>query len=649
MPFDGSGVFQPLVPPSYPAAAGQVIRSSYYNAVVDDLIDGINAFTSGSSGKGASLVKLAGGAHSLQDFTSTAAGNGAALVGVNDAAGLFRATSVESALAELAGNLPVINAKAAPYNLTGDPSQDASDTVDAILSAAKALGGATVIWPHGTIKLTREHLIDFSCLVFKGTGRRKVYPGVFVPTANVPTTFWAAHAGRNAFRVYNATINVATSLTFEDVNFATIESGSVPTAAIGWDGSGNFHRDYVFNRCGIHGFTSAFDTYNTGGDTSFGLLKVTNCVISRNNYIARNVTGQWNGFLFANNEAGQNITGGIDVKGQAVTVAYNSLEGQPNAVKVTGNYRAVNIIGNYFEVCSGAYIIHLQETVDAYIGKNYYQTIVATERIKLTNDINTTIDDTIAPSPYGSMGLICPNGIDPTGLGSASMMFETTPDKIEARQHWSELGSYTLTPTAYHKNIRDSAATLYTTTGTGLVAYTKTGLSQPTGTWFAVAITVSYDTTPALQPRWELKVNSTNTDGYINTIFYNWNKLAVDLVNRTVTYFALVKATNAVTTFQVLFYPYGINPAAGLTCQMSLPDIYAIGTTLPAGLYGGATVKPFTPHRQIYNVVAAPASGTWPYGWNLRIYPPVAGGYIGTTCTLAGSPGTWKSYGAILP
>jgi hypothetical protein len=44
---------------------------------------------------------------------------------------------------------------------------------------------------------------------------------------------------------------------------------------------------------------------------------------------------------------------------------------------------------------------------------------------------------------------------------------------------------------------------------------------------------------------------------------------------------------------------------------------------------------------------AAPVSGTWAVGdivWNTT---PVAGGFIGWTCTTAGTPGTWKTFGAV--
>lgn len=49
----------------------------------------------------------------------------------------------------------------------------------------------------------------------------------------------------------------------------------------------------------------------------------------------------------------------------------------------------------------------------------------------------------------------------------------------------------------------------------------------------------------------------------------------------------------------------------------------------------------------VTNDTAAPVSGTWAVGdivWNTA---PTAGGFIGWTCTTAGTPGTWKTFGAV--
>lgn len=46
---------------------------------------------------------------------------------------------------------------------------------------------------------------------------------------------------------------------------------------------------------------------------------------------------------------------------------------------------------------------------------------------------------------------------------------------------------------------------------------------------------------------------------------------------------------------------------------------------------------------------AAPTTGTWQRGDIVLDDTPTAGSFIGWTCVTAGSPGTWKTFGAISP
>jgi len=52
--------------------------------------------------------------------------------------------------------------------------------------------------------------------------------------------------------------------------------------------------------------------------------------------------------------------------------------------------------------------------------------------------------------------------------------------------------------------------------------------------------------------------------------------------------------------------------------------------------------------KVMYGATLAPTVGTWAVGDVLYVGAPVAGGNIGWVCTTAGTPGTWKSFGAIL-
>lgn len=62
----------------------------------------------------------------------------------------------------------------------------------------------------------------------------------------------------------------------------------------------------------------------------------------------------------------------------------------------------------------------------------------------------------------------------------------------------------------------------------------------------------------------------------------------------------------------------------------------------------GADVDQQT-RRRGTEATAAPTSGTWRQGdvvWNAA---PVAGGFVGWVCVVSGSPGTWRTFGAITP
>lgn len=64
MPYNGSGTFQSLPPPQFPAVAGSVIRASYFNAVVNDLIAGLtNAVTRDGQSAPTSNLPMAGKRH----------------------------------------------------------------------------------------------------------------------------------------------------------------------------------------------------------------------------------------------------------------------------------------------------------------------------------------------------------------------------------------------------------------------------------------------------------------------------------------------------------------------------------------------------------------------------------------------------------
>lgn len=75
MAYNGSGVFIPLVAPTYPAVDGTTIVASYYNAVIADLISGLNLALP-RDGQGAATANLPMGGFKLTGLgAGSAAGN----------------------------------------------------------------------------------------------------------------------------------------------------------------------------------------------------------------------------------------------------------------------------------------------------------------------------------------------------------------------------------------------------------------------------------------------------------------------------------------------------------------------------------------------------------------------------------------------
>lgn len=73
---------------------------------------------------------------------------------------------------------------------------------------------------------------------------------------------------------------------------------------------------------------------------------------------------------------------------------------------------------------------------------------------------------------------------------------------------------------------------------------------------------------------------------------------------------------------------------------------------IPADLTGAVDIAgciDAEPVQDLITAAAAPTSGTWSLGALVYNSAPAAGGFIGWVCVTAGTPGTWKGWGAIEP
>lgn len=178
MPFNGSGTFQSLTPPQYPAVAGEVIRAGYYNAVVNDLIAGLtNCVTrDGQSPPTANLplggFKFTGAASAAasDEFTTrgqlgaTSGTIGADLIGFISSAAASVARTVQSKLDTVI--------RAEDVGLVGDASDELTKLNNlfaraAAIGARVELDGTKTYGANGALTLPANINLTTNGAVFK--------------------------------------------------------------------------------------------------------------------------------------------------------------------------------------------------------------------------------------------------------------------------------------------------------------------------------------------------------------------------------------------------------------------------------------------------------------------------------------------------
>jgi hypothetical protein len=110
--------------------------------------------------------------------------------------------------------------------------------------------------------------------------------------------------------------------------------------------------------------------------------------------------------------------------------------------------------------------------------------------------------------------------------------------------------------------------------------------------------------------------------------------------------------------YKVIRHPSVFNPVAvfrnncGSLVTIDMKNCGCIDANIPLirNTNGSTTTIQYKEDSNIVNLgTAAPSTGTWAVGDKIKNSTPTAGGYMGFVCTTAGTPGTWKGYGAIAP
>lgn len=559
----------------------------------------------------------------------------------------------------------IINVK--DFGAIGNGIADDTKKIQAAIDSLHLTGGGTLCFPSGTYRTTAP-LNAKSGIKLKGTGRRKAYPGSFSVSSTSLATIFADHTKRCAVRISNSEVDANSGLFFEDINFSTnglagyIENASErtgPVAAFGFEcGTAKFQRDFTFERVGVHGFISAFDCYKIplnnvppGENTQMGVIKILNCAISRNGWIARCLNDtQWNGFTFLYNEAGQNgydSGGGISIAASNASIEHNILEGQRDPIYVFDASKGLSIRGNYFEGNVGVSCIQLRGVRGPWVvGPNtylsldkiehtvllgtpcgighcidpYWPELVYKTPLAVLGADGVTRDNTLNPSvdyPFARVDQVNGNSFNLLPLCSTIAMQPVTA-------HQRELNPVTGSPMPVQE---------YLTIGSSLISFSYSIPGQK-GNWVVMCwlMKMQPDAHPTPEPYVAMYVNGTSGNGSRDFQLYQFGEYFLQGEWALVT--CATKLQTTMTTLNIALYPHGLPPTpTGRSSRFLRPVVYVTDTP--------TKIIPYINNHTASSCANPPNAGNWYKGDRLNNSLNPSSGHSVFICTATGTPGTW--------
>lgn len=543
------------------------------------------------------------------------------------------------------------------FGAVGDGVTDDTAAIQAAANYFATVGGE---WrfPQGVYKTTAPIVINGSKPQrILACGKRGVYPGPFNPAS--PTdlaVIMPVHSARAAISFTGSKVGDGT-IEMRGIALAANESGPVPVAGFGWDTAKEFFRDFCFIDCSVHGFTSAFDLYKTGGtNIEMGLLKVIRCNVNRNVWIARTLNEtQWNGFSFKDNEAGQNgylpNQGGIAVQAHDVEITGNVMEGMRDPVRLFGSMRGVVLHSNYWEAVVGRAAVHLENIRGTYeIGPNAFLAVdtgALAHPVLLTNcGAGRSAMPYRADGVHKTMPFIPGNAaaqadnVDNPMTGSetdgwlrcdsldAGLQFAREPEFGTIARQRVTIAAREVNPI----NGTVMPVEQYTTAGTGSIGLTY-ALTGASGDWVVVSWLMKRqpDSGVATDPYISMNVNGNGAAGSRDYVVYNFSDWWRSGEWCVIT--AAVRLGTAMTSLSLSLFPFGTSTAAGRTARYLRPVVYTCDTPNKIIPY----VDPFIAGSAPFS----PTVGTWQQGDRILNSAPTAAGQGAYVCVAGGTPGSW--------
>jgi len=541
------------------------------------------------------------------------------------------------------------------FGALGNGTADDTSAIQAAMDvfATSDRRGGTVYFSHGLYRVDGSLSPKSENIHLVSDGKRNPQAALSESDIDVPATLYKTGTGPlikidtqyrcNGFCTHGITLLGA------EVDKANI-------TGIQWFINGaSFRRDFIFEETTVTRFQDAFEVHRVSGaaEGAVGVIRILLCSIVRNTYIFRHsgTSSQVNGFVFEKNDAGNNgyTTGGgiYGLRAQNITIADNILEGQRDALYITGAYRSIRIQNNYFEANVGDFCIHLNQCQAGMVGPNMYNSITSDYKVKLTKCIGISVLD---PAwQHGS--ILCNNRQNDTNQFPGSEMEITAPSGVVTR--WLQV---------------DKANDAKMTFRDGFISSTDHG-SESRSQWIdgrpilvgysglvsGDLITKTFALTASagdfLSVSYPFKLEDP-TDGIYVGMRVNGSGDAgkgswdgpFEGSNRSPTGEWLVltvacQALEPVTSLEVYFWPFGTTHTGTKGIQF--------GQGVGFACTDPSEIKPFVDVDRLGKTGAPPTAGSWLRGDKLWDWTPSALTTPGWVCTTSGTPGTWVSMAAL--